>query len=104
MFILLKAIYRFIAKLKHIKIKITFSIEIVKAILKVAQNQKRKWPNQSEKKIKLNESHYFFQTILQSYSNQNSIIVKEKVAQLCLTLRDPTIQSIEFSRPEYWIG
>ena len=29
-----------------------------------------------------------------------------KVAQLCLTLCDPmwTIQSMEFSRPEYWTG
>ena len=29
-----------------------------------------------------------------------------KVAQVCLTLCDPmwTIQSMEFSRPEYWTG
>ena len=31
--------------------------------------------------------------------------VKVKVAQLCLTLCDPmAIQSMEFSRPEYWSG
>ena len=32
--------------------------------------------------------------------------VKVKVAQLCLTLREPMdyIQSMEFSRPEYWSG
>ena len=31
--------------------------------------------------------------------------VKVKVTQLCLTLCDPwTIQSMEFSRPEYWSG
>ena len=30
---------------------------------------------------------------------------KVKVAQLCLTLETPwTIQSMEFSSPEYWIG
>ena len=32
--------------------------------------------------------------------------MKVKVAQLCLTLSDPmeTIQSMEFSRPEFWSG
>ena len=37
-------------------------------------------------------------------------MMKVKVAQLCLTLcnpmgyRDEGIQSVEFSRPEYWSG
>ena len=31
--------------------------------------------------------------------------LKVKVAQLCLTLYVPwTVQSVEFSRPEYWSG
>ena len=30
--------------------------------------------------------------------------VRVKLAQLCLTLYDWTLQSIEFSWPEYWIG
>ena len=30
--------------------------------------------------------------------------VKVKVTQSCLTLCDPRLQSMEFSRPEYWSG
>ena len=34
-----------------------------------------------------------------------SVLLKVKVAQLCLTLVTPwTTQSMEFSRPEYWVG
>ena len=40
-----------------------------------------------------------------NYSSKMLFIVKVKVAQSCLTLCDPrTIQSMEFSRPEYWSG
>ena len=38
-------------------------------------------------------------------SNVFHLVSEVKVAQLCPTLCDPwTIESMEFSRPEYWSG
>ena len=51
------------------------------------------------------QKHQFFGAQPSFWSSSHICTVKVKVAQLWLTLCDPkTLQSIEFSRPEYWSG
>lgn len=52
-----------------------FFTEIDKRILKSVWNFKRPWVESWARKIKLSTSHFWFQAILQTYSNQNSIIL-----------------------------
>ena len=78
MTILPKAIY--IINAISIKLPIKFLTELKQTFLRICMEYKRPWlPKQSwERKMEIEESGSWLQTILQSYSHQNSMMMAQK--------------------------